>query len=297
MRLFSVSIFSIIVLSGGCIDERLGRRKGLELESQNDSAAESMSEGEGEGEQPGDQKAGEDSCMDVKNCIENCPPRGGDCAQTCFEFGTLEAQHAYTALEYCNAVNSCLGNSDCIAEECDEEANVCGVPEPAPPGPDSCVGIFECFDGCGPRGRPCLYACVEQAEPDARLAYDELASCMDRNCEELRENEALRECAERECSESLRSCFEGDKDSGVPPEVGEDMSCPEVIECFNRCGEGNQECQTSCFQNATPPAQQALVDLEECMGAACADVPMEEIRVCAERECIDELMACLGELQ
>ena len=299
MRFFGTLVLFTIVLNVGCIDERVARRGGLELESTDDPEPEppAEGEGEGEGEQPETPKTGDDSCLDVKNCIENCTPADGNCAQACFEFGAIEAQHAYTALEYCNAVNSCLNNPDCIAEKCEEAAEECGVPEPPPPGPDTCVGIFECFDGCGPRGRPCLYACIEQAEPRAQQAYDDLALCMDRHCEELRENEELRECAARECSESLRACFEGEQDSNPPPEVGEDLSCPEVIECFNRCGERNQECQTSCFQNATPAAQQALADLEQCMGSACADVPMEEIRECAERECAEEMVGCLGEIQ
>ena len=64
MRFFSVLVLSIIVLSMSCVDERVGRRPGLELEPQNDTVIESTSEGEGEGEQSEDPKVGEDSCMD-----------------------------------------------------------------------------------------------------------------------------------------------------------------------------------------------------------------------------------------
>jgi hypothetical protein len=206
MRFFGTLVLLTAVLNVGCSDERVATRLGLELESPEDPELPGEEEGEGEGEQPEPPKAGDDSCLDIKNCIENCPPHKHDCVQACFEFGTIEAQRAYTALERCNAANSCLSNSDCIAEKCEEAAENCGVPEPYP-GPDTCVGIFECFDGCGPRGRPCLYACIEQAEPRARQAYDELVSCMDRHCEDLQENEELRECAKRECAEEMADCL------------------------------------------------------------------------------------------
>lgn len=300
MRILSVLICALMSVGTACIDERRGNGEVVTLppvDTGNEEADTETGEGEVEEEaQPETPKAGNDSCLDIKNCIENCHPLGGDCAQACFEFGTIKAQHTYTALEYCNAVNNCLGNPDCIAEECNEEAENCGVLDPTPPGPATCVGIFECFDGCGPRGRPCLYACVEQAEPSAQQAYDGLASCMDRHCEELQENEELRECAERECQQELRACFgQGEGGGSGRPDRGDnDLSCPEIIDCFSRCGEGNQQCQTTCFQDGAPDAQQALMDLEQCVETNCTDLEVDEFRECAEIECVNELSACMN---
>ena len=85
----------------------------------------------------------------------------------------------------------------------------------------------------------------------------------------------------------------GDEPNDPPdPPVGGGggLSCSEVIECLTACTDAS--CSNQCIQDASASAQQAILDLANCIDAnQCQDDG------CLQEKCGAELNACLEDGQ
>jgi hypothetical protein len=79
-------------------------------------------------------------------------------------------------------------------------------------------------------------------------------------------------------------------DPSDPPGGGGGLSCSEVIECLTACTDAS--CSNQCIQDASASAQQAILDLANCIDASqCQDDG------CLQEKCGAELNACLEDGQ
>ena len=81
----------------------------------------------------------------------------------------------------------------------------------------------------------------------------------------------------------------GTMTGGTMPATG--LSCSEVFDCFETCGDANEACANECINQATPEAQGQLGALANCFNNAnCAEGDNE----CLAMACGGELNACLA---
>jgi len=82
----------------------------------------------------------------------------------------------------------------------------------------------------------------------------------------------------------------GGQEPGPVGDPGPSNGCLALFDCLGLCGD--DACANDCIQ-ATPPAgQQAFDAIMTCYQGACAAEPEDQLQVCLEESCPDELMDC-----
>jgi hypothetical protein len=78
-------------------------------------------------------------------------------------------------------------------------------------------------------------------------------------------------------------------DTGNNSTLPSDQTCPEVLDCFGTCGQGDQGCLSDCIDSGTPEAQGQVDDLLTCAENNCPDGSEPG---CVQEECGAEFDAC-----
>ena len=175
----------------------------------------------------------------------------------------------------------------CPCDGCDPEEVDCidGMCEP-PPGCD-CKCIFDCFETCPQGDQACSQNCVNSADIEGQMAYNNLITCLDQSgyfdCPEGDD-----ECANAafdQCMDPYYECFHGD------------LTCVEMNACLSACPEGDAgtECSQDCFSEGSVEALKTWDALVNCLDENgyfdCAEGDDE----CADAAfdlCMDEYYAC-----
>ncbi|MFN3198740.1 MAG: hypothetical protein ACE366_10075 [Bradymonadia bacterium] len=225
--------------------------------------------GEGGGEPP---PPGELSCLEVVQCQEACGQNDEACLVDCVEQGSQQAQSQYITAVQCIEAN----NGDQAA--CQAEIQACvggGGGNPPPAGDDlSCSEMLTCFQGCGQNDQACLQDCFQRSTPQAQQLYNSIAQCIEANGGN-----------QEACQNEIQACFGDNGGGGGNPPPGDDLSCNEMLGCFQSCGQNDQACLQNCFQSATPQAQQLYNTIAECIEANGGD----------QEACQNEIQACFND--
>ncbi|MBM4354038.1 MAG: hypothetical protein FJ109_09635 [Deltaproteobacteria bacterium] len=166
-----------------------------------------------------------------------------------------------------------------------------------PTGPNDCKGIFECFDLCGEGDQWCYQECVNNADIEGQMLYNEVMTCL--------ADSGYFDCAPYDdacyvetfepCKTVYYECVQGD------------ASCMEMYSCMYGCPSGGpeaEECYNDCYFTGSLEAllqwdewQTCLIDSgyyecsqwdEECLTQAwepCA-LPF--------KECVHGELSCAG---
>lgn len=186
--------------------------------------------------------AGPGTCMEVGNCIQQCPSQDAGCQLACqatASDGALAAYAAYASCEamHCSDVSQPSGLSpssrlECLTSNCFDELYGCMVEEP---GAGSCVDTLKCIDGCA-FDAACIDACWSVGTKPAMQDALELTICISEACMA----DPVAGCSEAAktgaCAGETTACLEGD--------------APAPVECY-AAGCSGQVCSSDQFATTT----------------------------------------------
>ena len=145
-----------------------------------------------------------------------------------------------------------------------------------------CEQAYSCMSGCG-YDQGCAEDCFSQAIPEAQIQIQMMQQCFEAQCQGLG-GDAFQECAYQKCADEIGACF--------PTQAGE-MTCEEAYECIVACGQ-SQQCQTECYYQASPGAQQKLSQMFGCMQDKCSWAQTTESwQDCVWGQCASEIYSCM----
>lgn len=254
--------------------------------------------------------SGGESCNLVGQCVPDCVPQcqGKDCGSdgcggVC---GTCDSQFeqcvqgrceltdvcdcagAVCGLDNCgNSCGTCPANSVCVEGRC--ASNEDGL---------TCVELIDCIygdTGCGliedeAQWQTCAEGCYVEASATGASEFDAYLGCLtscpqpDGNPATTADDLAYDRCSYQSCADDEAWCVLETSGSGT---------CIGIIDCFDTCGAGDNDCFLGCYEAATPAAQAALWGLNGCLAVECPD---EADQACAEQafqdRCFDFVSDC-----
>ena len=241
------------------------------------------------------------SCNEILACFETCAEGDQACANTCATQGSPAGVSALNALAECDQTWSCNGNGTCLGSYCSAELQACGISAPPPAGGTEpggspgggvaqrelgCIEILECFGACPPEDSLCIDDCIDQGSSEGVAALSALAGC-----DQTAMCAGDPTCLSASCDAELTRCETGSEPPPVNP-VGDQLTCPDVLVCFEGCMVGDQACGDACVMRASPTALVALSQI-----IACSEDNMCEDEVCINTNCTVELDACAADGQ
>ncbi len=223
------------------------------------------------------------TCEEVYTCMVNCG-QDAACQTDCYMAGTEEAQQQLNAMlgclnEFCDGLTG-QEYQDCASERCASEIREC---LPVGTGPLSCDDVYACLVNCPDGDQTCLGGCYEQGTSEAQAALDDMFNCFSDHCSG-QTGEAFNTCAWQYCTSEINTC--------MPPVYGDD-SCEQVYNCLTGCEQGDNACQTACFEGGTEQAQGDVLSLFDCFEEQCGDVTDPDAwSDCVHEHCANEIGVC-----
>ena len=137
--------------------------------------------------------------------------------------------------------------------------NICSPPT-AMVAHEECRQIAECIDGCPSSNAACFSNCFFLGSEEAKQEYADLFICADVSCFDLCDGieGCLSECLLDSCFQQFAVCYPGSK------------SCKHALDCLLDCS-GNQDCMSSCYDEALPAAKVQILELLDCLGELCEE--------------------------
>jgi hypothetical protein len=240
---------------------------------------------------------GQLSCNDLIACSWRCQDQA--CFAQCQAQASAEVNRAYSDYANCFFNNNCQDEA-CAQRFCSAEFAACTgrapqgdpppqqQPDPPPGGNQTCEGIYQCMQTC--RDQACYDQCYARGSQGAQASYANLANCSVRNqCQDGN-------CIAARCGAEYQACFgqpppqaqppqNQPPQQGDPPQNGGGRSCPEVLDCFDRCPD--QGCIQACFDAGSNAAQQQVNGIYECIDFfGCQD------QACVQQNCQQAVAAC-----
>ncbi len=141
-------------------------------------------------------------------------------------------------------------------------------------GTASCAQVYNCLVDCDSSNQSCTDACVDSGSPTALFQLDNLLLCMDSSgCgDDLN-------CIYDHCWDQIATCF---------PQPTGDLSCGEILDCFDGCAYGAQNCTQNCYWSGTLEGQRLLDAIFNCYEAQCQ--PGDN--ACLNSVCRDQIEEC-----
>jgi hypothetical protein len=208
--------------------------------------------------------SGDNTCLDVTNCLGNCD---GDqvCEAVCEYESSPLAQAQFAQLDACGLSHNCNDDA-CLAQFCGDEFTAC-----VGGGSDglSCKLLVTCLIDCH-YDEICALSCAPPMSPEAQAEADELGACA-----ELAMCDVFA-CTAESCADQWGVCMSGED------------SCAQIYACIDAC-DGAPICETNCLHEGSFPEQDVLFDLQDCIGNNdCVDQDQQ----CIETYCAPQAMQC-----
>ncbi|MFV8753811.1 hypothetical protein ACNOYE_24975 [Nannocystaceae bacterium ST9] len=150
--------------------------------------------------------------------------------------------------------------------ESTDTSETTGGPDPG----NACGTLLACMNLCPDDEPSCEQTCLDASSMLAIDEYDAVVQCIvDNACQDDA-------CIDANCGAEIYACFTGA------------LTCGELLACADTCM-GADDCQVSCFYDATALAQSQGQALQDCIEAnQCMDDP------CIAENCGAELQTCAG---
>ena len=228
---------------------------------------------------------GDDGCG---NSCGNCSS-GSTCqAGACIAAPTCTCGGAVCGLDNCgNSCGACQNGQTCQGGHCsggttcscggalcgfDNCGNACGtcqsgwtcsgggcIPDTQPQGTGTCSDILDCVvNTCldipdDNQAAACQDACYTAGNPTGQTEFGNYVDCINAcGADDF--------CFADTCPPAQAACFFAGSGPG---------GCFDILDCFDFCGNNDDNCIVACYEASTTTAQAALLGLNDCLTAAC----------------------------